>query len=454
MSLICLKWSMSKKASGQRPLVPPAAAELAFQLFFEFALVEDPGEAVAHHQLVDRLVVGGLGILFVQELEVHRADLEAVARAQPAAAVHLLVVHVGAVGALEVFDQHHVAQMPEPRMQPRQRPHVRHADARVGRPPDLQLRPRRQAVAPARASGSPDARKGSDAPRSPASAPAAPRAARRCRPRRKSVRAWRTDPRWYHLQEDSSDSLEARPEGAKRHPRRASPSGMVAKPGQQGTRRLASCHSAICDNRDMTPRELQALLDGADIYLLDQILRGRITAGMSIFDAGCGGGRNLVDFLRAGFEVAGVDSQPAAIAAVRELAEELAPALPEASFRCEPLEAHSFADASFDVVLSSAVLHFARDEEQFNTLLAGSWRPPRPGGLFFCRLASTIGMAERREPLGGRRSSVAGRQPAFPGRPGAAARARRAPRRRARRPAQDDRGAGPAGDDHLVLRKR
>lgn len=153
----------------------------------------------------------------------------------------------------------------------------------------------------------------------------------------------------------------------------------------------------------MKPSELQALLGGADIYLLDQILRGRAAPGKSIFDAGCGGGRNLAYFLQAGYEVAGIDSQAAAIAAVRELAAVLAPALPADSFRCESLEAHSFPDAAYDLVISSAVLHFARDEAHFLALLEGSWRPLRPGGLFFCRLASTIGMPERHLPLGGRR---------------------------------------------------
>ncbi len=155
----------------------------------------------------------------------------------------------------------------------------------------------------------------------------------------------------------------------------------------------------------MQPSELQALLGGADIYLLDQILRGRIAPGMSIFDAGCGGGRNIAYFLRAGFDVAAIDSQPAAIAAVRDLAAALAPSLPAdpQRFRCEGLESHSFEDAAFDVVLSSAVLHFAREESHFRAMLAGSWRPLKPGGLFFCRLASTIGMEDRHLPLGGRR---------------------------------------------------
>ncbi|MFF0830953.1 hypothetical protein ACFYU8_29590 [Brevibacillus sp. NPDC003359] len=37
-----------------------------------------------------------------------------------------------------------------------------------------------------------------------------------------------------------------------------------------------------------------------DIYLFDQLLKGRVTKDMRILDAGCGSGRNLVYFLRNG----------------------------------------------------------------------------------------------------------------------------------------------------------
>lgn len=140
-----------------------------------------------------------------------------------------------------------------------------------------------------------------------------------------------------------------------------------------------------------------------DIYLFDQLLRGRLTPGMRVADAGCGSGRNLVYLLQSGFEVFGADADRGAIIAVRELAARLAPHLPPDNFRAEPLEQMTFPDAFADVVLSSAVLHFARDDEQFDAMLRASWRLLKPGGLFFCRLASTIGMEDRMRPLGGRR---------------------------------------------------
>ena len=129
-----------------------------------------------------------------------------------------------------------------------------------------------------------------------------------------------------------------------------------------------------------------------DIYLFDQLLRGRIAPGMRIFDAGCGSGRNLVYFLREGYEVFGVDQDPQAVAS-----------LPAGNFRVEKIEEMSFPDAFADVVLSSAVLHFARDDRQFQAMLRSSWRVLKPGGLFFCRLASSIGIENQIVQTGGRR---------------------------------------------------
>ena len=133
-----------------------------------------------------------------------------------------------------------------------------------------------------------------------------------------------------------------------------------------------------------------------DIYLFDQLLRGRIAPGMRVLDAGCGAGRNLVYLIHEGYDVYGADADPAAISALRELA----PHVPVDRFRVEPIEAMTFDDEFADVVISSAVLHFARDEAHFDAMLSGSWRVLRRGGLFFCRLASTIGMADRVRPVG------------------------------------------------------
>jgi SAM-dependent methyltransferase len=149
--------------------------------------------------------------------------------------------------------------------------------------------------------------------------------------------------------------------------------------------------------------DLRAQFGEIDIYLFDQLLRDRITPGMAIFDAGCGFGRNLVYLLREGYRVFGVDIDSNAVAAARRVAASLAPSLPETNFRVEAVETAPFADGFADVVLASALLHFARDDHHFLAMLHGCWRLLKPGGLFFCRLASSIGMESQVRRLEGRR---------------------------------------------------
>jgi SAM-dependent methyltransferase len=150
----------------------------------------------------------------------------------------------------------------------------------------------------------------------------------------------------------------------------------------------------------VTAPSLAEQFGNIDIYLFDQLLRGRLGPGMRVLDAGCGGGRNLVYLLREGFDVHATDRDPAAVASVQALAAQLAPRLPRDHFRVEPVERLSFDDASMDAVISNAVLHFASGHDHFDAMVVQMWRVLRPGGLLFCRLASTIGMESRMQPLG------------------------------------------------------
>lgn len=154
----------------------------------------------------------------------------------------------------------------------------------------------------------------------------------------------------------------------------------------------------------MSRLSLQDQFGAIDIYLFDQLLRGRIVPGMRIFDAGCGYGRNLTYLMREGYDIWGVDADAQAIAGIRQLAGWLAPALAANQFRVEALESSSFPDKFADVVVASAVLHFARDDAQFRGMLNGAWRVLKPGGIFFSRLASSIGIEKRVRAIAGRRA--------------------------------------------------
>jgi SAM-dependent methyltransferase len=153
----------------------------------------------------------------------------------------------------------------------------------------------------------------------------------------------------------------------------------------------------------IAPTNLAEIFGPIDIYVFDQILRGRIPLGSRVLDAGCGSGRNIHYLLNAGYDVSATDADPNAISDVMRLAADLNAALPPTNFRREPVEAMSFADESMDVVLSIAVLHFARSDEQFEAMVESVWRVLRPGGMFLGRLASNIGMESRMIQRRGRR---------------------------------------------------
>ncbi len=148
------------------------------------------------------------------------------------------------------------------------------------------------------------------------------------------------------------------------------------------------------------PIDLRESFGNIDIYLFDQLLKNRFAPHLPVLDAGCGDGRNLIYLMRSGYKCFAVDASAEAIMHVRRIASILAPQLPKENFRRERVEEMSFASESFGVVISSAVLHFAEDEEHFRAMLAEMWRVLSAGGIFFARLASSIGIEGRIKLLG------------------------------------------------------
>lgn len=138
--------------------------------------------------------------------------------------------------------------------------------------------------------------------------------------------------------------------------------------------------------------QIQQAFGNIDIYLFDQLLKGTYANCNTILDAGCGQGRNLFYFLNNGYEVYGVDQDADAVEGVQSLAGQLSSSLKSENFQVGHVENMAFEDEKFDLVISSAVLHFAVGLEHFESMLADMWRVLKPGGYFFCRLASDIGI--------------------------------------------------------------
>ena len=148
--------------------------------------------------------------------------------------------------------------------------------------------------------------------------------------------------------------------------------------------------------------DLQAEFGLIDIYVFDQLLRGNLHSGQRVLDAGCGPGRNAHYLMRQGAEVYGVDRDPMQIDQIQARRANIAQPLPRSNFCVAELDDLSFPDAYFGAVICSAVLHFSEHEAHFEAIVSELWRVLEPGGLYFARLASTIGLGDTAVPVDGR----------------------------------------------------
>ena len=187
-----------------------------------------------------------------------------------------------------------------------------------------------------------------------------------------------------------------------------------------------------------------------DIYLFDQLLRGQDRARDAGFGCGVRVGAQSGLFsqggvrgVRRGLGLAGRGEHPPVGGVAGAGARRQTTFGWKLSRRC------LFPSGFADVVLSSAVLHFARGDEQFLAMLHGTWRVLKAGGLLFCRLASSIGMEQQVRRIDGRRLPAARRFGALPGGRGAAGQAHRGVGRTVDGPVEDHGGAESALHDHV-----
>ena len=136
---------------------------------------------------------------------------------------------------------------------------------------------------------------------------------------------------------------------------------------------------------------LQELIGNTDIYLLDLIMKGRYKAGDKILDTGCGGGRNLIWFLKNEMEVYGIDKDPAAIKYLKSIHTHL----DKERFQIADITNIPFENNFFDHVISSAVLHFAKTVSHFKEMMNEMVRVLKPGGSLFIRMTTNIGIENK-----------------------------------------------------------
>jgi len=141
----------------------------------------------------------------------------------------------------------------------------------------------------------------------------------------------------------------------------------------------------------MNSNSLQKLVGDTDIYLLDQIMKGRYKQADKVLDAGCGAGRNLQWFLKEGIEIYGIDQNSVAINDLKTAY----PLLSADRFQSCPVEHIPFNNNFFDHVISSAVLHFATGLSPFKNMIAEMVRVLRSGGSLFIRMTSDVGIENK-----------------------------------------------------------
>ena len=137
----------------------------------------------------------------------------------------------------------------------------------------------------------------------------------------------------------------------------------------------------------MSIEKLRKDIGGIDIYLLDQILKGRFATDAILLDAGCGTGRNLKWFYENKYSLYGVDANRSSI----ETAKKEYPKLSD-NFSIQNLDVLSFDSNTFDHVICSAVLHFAQNTQHFFNMFSELVRVVKMNGTIFVRMTSIQGL--------------------------------------------------------------
>lgn len=144
---------------------------------------------------------------------------------------------------------------------------------------------------------------------------------------------------------------------------------------------------------------IKSQLQNTDIYIIDQILKGRFENVKNVLDVGCGSGRNLSYFLQNDFEVFGIDPNDKRLEESQELVSKLSPTTPLTNFKIGTAEQIPF-NNNFDLIICNAVLHFSKNKIQFEEMLFGMWKKLNTNGILFIRLASDIGIEKLVEQIG------------------------------------------------------
>jgi 2-polyprenyl-3-methyl-5-hydroxy-6-metoxy-1,4-benzoquinol methylase len=131
-------------------------------------------------------------------------------------------------------------------------------------------------------------------------------------------------------------------------------------------------------------------INGIDIYLLDQILKGRYHNKDVILDAGCGNGRNLKWFYNNDFTIYGVD-----LNAKRLDKAKIQYSDQKEHFSIQNITTLNFEKEKFNHIICNAILHFAINKQDFMVMITELLRVLKPNGTIFIRMATIESLTDK-----------------------------------------------------------
>lgn len=124
-------------------------------------------------------------------------------------------------------------------------------------------------------------------------------------------------------------------------------------------------------------------IQGMDIYILDQLIKGRLTKNSAILDAGCGSCRNFIPLYLNGYDIIGFDKDSSMIAELHSSGLD--------STKIIDSDISNFSSSiKFDFVICSAVLHFCTSHSEFDSYFKKLWELLSVNGTIFIRMTSDL----------------------------------------------------------------
>ena len=145
---------------------------------------------------------------------------------------------------------------------------------------------------------------------------------------------------------------------------------------------------------------IRDILGNTDVYLVDQILKGRFDCFETVLDVGCGSGRNLQWFAKNNFSITCLDRSAQVLDVAKNNLMGWNSELHSNRFIENGAAEFQLHPEKFDLIICNAVLHFSKNKEEFLNIINNMWDHLSRNGILFIRLGTSISVEEKIKELG------------------------------------------------------